>query len=439
MRMSRVLSGIAATGVRLIGHPLFVPLVLALWIVLRLAVMLLVPVAPVSDALWYHNAAQSIAQGLGYNRNGVPTAFWPVGYPAFLAAWYWLLGADPGVGQAANLLLSVLTFFLVLAIAREVSGNETVARSAVLLLALYPNYIAYPSLLLSETLFTTLLLASVWLYLRYPRRLGIIAIGVLCGAATLVKTQALLLAPLLVAFDVVVIARGRERLAALARGAFVCLIMVATLLPWTYRNYLALGVPVLVSTNGGITLLTGNNPSMRPDFRTDFRTDDPLVVSLGHPAGDEIEIDRRAKRLAGEWVRDNPGRFLALIPHKVWRLWVPDGEAEWAYQETGPVYENHRWAYRTIRGLNQVYYMVMLFAILAFPLLYRQGSAGRGGRWIWFGYVFAILTTLVSIAFSGQSRYHFPVMALLVINAAWVWCLVLERMKRGPAQGWASG
>jgi 4-amino-4-deoxy-L-arabinose transferase-like glycosyltransferase len=417
---------IGAVLTTILDHPWFVPAALAVWVLLRLALMFLVPVAPVSDALWYHDSAVSIAQGLGYNRNGAPTAFWPVGYPAFLATFYWLLGANPGVGQAANLLLSVLTFFLVLAIGREVSGSERGARLAVLLLAFYPNYIAYPSLLFSETLFTTLLLTIVWLYLRQTRWVMIVVIGVLCGAATLVKAQALLLAPLLVIFNTVVIARGRARLAVLARGALLCLVMLATLMPWSYRNFQAIHAPVLVSTNGGITMLTGNNPSMRPDYRTDFHLDDPLVVSLGHPAGDEVEIDHRAQRLALEWMRGNPAQFLALIPHKVFRLWAPDGEAVWSYQKMGTAYDTHRWAYRAVRVINQAYYVLMLLAALAFPLLYRRRAAGRGSAWIWFCYFFSLYITLVSIVFSGQSRFHFPVMALLVINAAWSLRLVMR-------------
>src|SRR5438067_2135180 len=63
-----------------------VPAIFALAIGLRLLLMIVMPQLPMSDGLWYMDRAHEMARGLGFQEQGRPTAFWPVGYPAALAA-----------------------------------------------------------------------------------------------------------------------------------------------------------------------------------------------------------------------------------------------------------------------------------------------------------------------------------------------------------------
>ena len=50
---------------------------------------------PKSDAIWYFRSATEISMGLGYNNpDGIPTAFFPVGYPAFLGALFYFFGSS---------------------------------------------------------------------------------------------------------------------------------------------------------------------------------------------------------------------------------------------------------------------------------------------------------------------------------------------------------
>lgn len=427
MRLENSFRDFSGAVIRILIHPGFLTGCLLVWVLTRLILILVVPVQPTSDAEWYHVAATTISQGLGYLKNGEPTAFWPVGYPGFLGFFYWIFGPDVLVGQLLNLALSIAIFFLLLAISRRISSNEIVARIAVALLAFYPNYIGYTSLLLSETLFTSTLLLALWVYLRFAGASAVFFVGFLLGCLALIKAQALLAIPVLIGFDVLIVARGRERLQAMGRGAIICLLALFAILPWSYRNSQVFGEFVLNSTNGGISLLSGNNPSMRADYRTDFRDDDPLVRSLGHPHTNELIVDRRAKELAFDWISSNPQEFAILIPHKIWRLWGPDGEAEWSYQRMEDFYGDHMIAFRAIRIFNQAYYAALIIGALAFPFFVIRGHEVKISRWIWFGYVFALYTTAISVLFSGQSRYHFPAMSLLVINAAWTLWYLLSR------------
>src|SRR5687768_1005667 len=123
----------------------------------RIGWMLAVDAAPMSDQLWYFDRAAGLLNGEGYAVQGRPTAFWPVGYPAFLAGLFAVFGPDIEVAKAANLVLSALSMAFVYRISRRATGSETAAKAALVLAVLYPTLIFYTELLYSELLFMTLL------------------------------------------------------------------------------------------------------------------------------------------------------------------------------------------------------------------------------------------------------------------------------------------
>ncbi len=213
----------------------------------------LAPVAdPTSDAAWYFNQGIALSEGRGYQRNGEPTAFWPIGYPAFLGALFYVLGPSVLVALSANLALSALSFVLLLATARKIAGEETTARLAVLIWTLYPNSIGYTGLVLTETLFTTLLLLACWLYLRRNSYPGALVCGLVFGLATLVKTQTVLIPLVLIGFSFFFVSSSRFSIATVKRGFVIVIAMFITIAPWTFRNHQVFDEFVLVSTNGGI-------------------------------------------------------------------------------------------------------------------------------------------------------------------------------------------
>ena len=86
------------------------PAILIATLVLRLAWVFVCKNSGMeADGYWYHARAIDLAAGYGYRYGSFPTAFFPVGYPFFLASLYTLFGANPLVGKLANVLLSVLS------------------------------------------------------------------------------------------------------------------------------------------------------------------------------------------------------------------------------------------------------------------------------------------------------------------------------------------
>ncbi len=150
----------------LLAAPHFVPICFAVFMALRVGVIFIGPLAQTTDLSWYYLRATGIAAGAGYSENGVPTAFWPVGWPAFLGAVFAVAGPSVLAGQIVNLVLSALVFMLTVVTGSALFRDRMIGRGAVLILTLYPNQIAYVPLLSTEIFYEFLLLLSTLLLMR---------------------------------------------------------------------------------------------------------------------------------------------------------------------------------------------------------------------------------------------------------------------------------
>lgn len=406
----------------------FLPGCFILFVALRAALIFFIPLETgYSDAGWYLARAMGIASGEGYSEGGYPTAYWPVGYPGFLGVLFYLFGHDPFVGKIANLLMTAATFFLQLELARRIFRSEATARLGVLLLTIYPNNIAYTASILTEVYVTFLLLLGVYLYIARRGWTWILVTGVVFGLATLTKPQIVFLPGLLVLFRVL----GREEKdnlrEHLIKGFAIYVVVAAVLVPWAVRNSQVFGEVVFISTNGGATLLTGNNPSADGGYVQN----DPLVDQRNFSVQDQVASDRRARELALGWIKENPGRFAELIPLKIWHLWAKDGEAEWGYQVGYPRYEQYWYVFRSVRWVNQIFYGLLLVGSLVSVVLLVKNGRRVAWPWVLIGYCLMIYLTVISVVFSGQPRFHFPAMPWIIMYAAWAVVVLWERVPAG--------
>jgi hypothetical protein len=397
-----------------IGSPYFVPVCFAVYLGLRFALIVCVPIQQHSDELWYYNRAVALAAGQGYSVDHVPTAYWPVGWPGFLGIVFWLAGPSPFLGQMLNLLCSAAIFVLTLRLGTALFKEELVGRLSVLMLTICPNQITYVPALGTEVFYTALLLFAIDL-LVVGSRWRLVVSGIIFGIAALTKAQTLLLPVMLFAAWWVVSERPRGSSSQLAKVAVIYAAMAAVILPWSVRNYHVFGAIVPISTNGGLTLLAGNNPSAQGDHTPN----DPLVKAVPHGVAEQVAADHLATSLAITWIRQHPGAAIALVPKKIWRLWAPDGEGEWAYQAGYDDYMKYWFVFRAIRVVNQAYYFVLIcLLVVSIPYCYRYRDAMAIPWWV-TGYVLIFYTTLISIIFSGQSRFHFPMIPWIAMYAAW--------------------
>ncbi len=401
-------------------------LLCALYLVPR-ALLILFDVTPTSDADFYYTRAVSLADGLGYLSNkGQATAFWPPGWSMMLSLAFRAFGSSLAVVGLFNLACAALLGWLVLDLGRRLFGTELAARTGLLLLALYPNNAAYVPLALTEVFYTTLLLGSCRLLIGRsgsigPSWLGLVAAGLVMGVATLVKAQTLLVVPLVLGIGVLQAPRFWRAIPGAAARTMLAIATAALVIaPWTMRNHRELGNWVAVSTNGGITLLTGNNDSANGGYTPE----DPAVLALNARIElTELEYDAEAKRLGIAWIKANPGRFMQLMPLKFLRLWGPDGEAIWSYERGAAAYPANAGLFTAVRLANQAWYLLLLlgFAVAAVVMVRHRLRTGLklAGWWL-LPYGIAAYPTAICLVFSGQSRFHFPAMPFIAMTCGWL-------------------
>lgn len=401
-------------------RPWVVPAIFLLALGLRIALMLFFPQEPRSDGEFYMLRAAEMARGMGYQEAGHPTAFWPVGYPALLALAMSVVGPGMVGPMFLNLAAAALILWLILWFGRTLGGGELAARAGALLYALYPAHIAYTGAPLSETVATAVTMAAFALLIaRRHQRLGLIAAGLLFGAATLMRTQTLLF-PAGALILLMLAYRDFGWRDAVKAGLVVYLALLAAILPWSVRNSQELGTLVLVSTNGGVALHAGANDLADGNHMAVERT--PLWADVGVPWDQrvqrQIEVDRRLRTMATDWIAAHPGRWLALGPRKMLLLWRQDTDGFWSLHASHPAHERSWWL---LQWLNQAYYVVLLGLALACFWTGARAVLRRDETQAPLILLAAtpIFVTILAFFFTGQVRYHYPAMPFVIVAAGW--------------------
>jgi 4-amino-4-deoxy-L-arabinose transferase-like glycosyltransferase len=134
---------------------------------------------PVWDGHYYDFGARRIAAGLGYSDDLTiggdivwhPWCHYPVGYSAFLALFYRVLGASHAVAAMADALTGAALAVVTWRLARH-ALSEPRALAAGFAVALHPGLILYAGLVMTEPLSALLTLTAFWLAVRdeEPRR-----------------------------------------------------------------------------------------------------------------------------------------------------------------------------------------------------------------------------------------------------------------------------
>lgn len=239
-------------------HDNIFAIILVVALLVRIVWIFWMPSVPISDFGWYYDRARSILAGTGFSVNGHPTAQFPPGYPYFLALLLRLTGSLTGV-KLAQAIIGTFTCYLIYRLASILAGQRA-GLVAGALSAVYPNLVFYNNLLASENLFIPLLLGGFIILLddgiklRMPARTTLV--GLIFGIAALTR-PAILLFPAI--FFIWLLTKRMGIFKALGLTALMGVLMFSVILPWTIRNYIAMGSPVFISSNGGEVFWMGNN------------------------------------------------------------------------------------------------------------------------------------------------------------------------------------
>ncbi len=363
---------------------------------LRLGWALFAHPEPLSDFATYRDLGLDLCR---HGQYGYPTpsAYRPLGAPALVA----LISCGglpfPLTFWLANAAFSAVTTAGVFLLARRLGGAD-VGKIASLLWVFWPSQIASCALIATEPLCTMLLVWTVVLALdvtERPRWSRIILVGLLLGATTYTRSNAILLAPLWFGYAVF---RRRWRLAGYA--AVVTIVMLATLLPWGLRNQAVMGEFNLTTLNGGVWLTYGNFDQASGGY---------MQLPFTIPGQTEVEQNRAGYRLAKEWILTHPGHFLRLIPFKLKATFDVDmAEVSWSTREARMASLSE-----PLMIFAQSWYLALTALFLVGAWRARAASMARDARALHaLEWHLIVLGTwiVVHTFFPGDARYHAPLL-----------------------------
>lgn len=433
---------------RLVGSAAFVGVsVFVLALVLRLALVGYVNPDPrdgrFDDSVWYDFAARSIAAGKGYvwdptvwkladgtpfygdDTETGPSALWPPGYPAFLAAVYKLTGGSLLAGKVANAVLGAATALLAFLIARRLF-NDVAGAVAGVAVAFLPSHALFTALTMSEVFFTFLLTLLAYLVLRWafgerpPRPWQVGVLGFITGVAALTRGE-------LAAFPAVLfplfLARWGSWRRAAGWTAVAALGMAIAFAPWMIRNRIQMDAWIPGTTGVGRVMLQGHNPDA--DGGPSLKLVTQFESQFAHLPLPEREVtaNREAQKEAIEWALDHPFEEFKLVFSRLALLYRTDKSAvEWI-QSNRPWFERDG-ADRLIAFSNAYYYILVALAVIGAPAWW----ATRDRRSVWVAVLpIVYYTVMFGVLFIGNDRYHVPVLPFVAVLASAPASLVLMR------------
>jgi 4-amino-4-deoxy-L-arabinose transferase-like glycosyltransferase len=397
------------------------------------------------DEQHYVQLARTLAAGYGFGwAPGEPTSLRPPLYPGLVAGLWAATGSENlQLVRAAQIVMSMATAWLVCLLGRRVYG-PAVGAGAAAIVWIYPSFIFFNFLILTETLFTFLLVAFVLLTVvlvdddsgapssragatvraRQARGWGpaqvrnALACGGVLGLGALARSVLwplpILLCPLLI-----LLLRG-PLVRRLATSALVFAGFSVVVGPWAVRNTRLQGVTTIVDTMGGMNLRMGNY-----EHTLDDRMWDTVAltgernwahgIEADFPPGHTItegDKDKWGQRKALEYMRAHPAQTLRRALIKFADFWGLEREFIAGVQG----------------GLFDVPLWLALPAAVAIILGYMAVAVlGAAGIWLapprdWRLHVLLLLPVLLitglhTVVF-GHSRYHVPLIPILAIYAA---------------------
>jgi 4-amino-4-deoxy-L-arabinose transferase-like glycosyltransferase len=367
------------------------------------------------DSLLYDAIAWNLAQGHGFSQSAtpphLPTTRVVPGYPLFLAAVYAVAGHTPAAAVLAQVLLELGTIYLVYLCATQVFDTRTGLLAAALA-ALCPALAGYASWLLTETLFTFLLVLFCWLMLRAThsaRYASFCWAGLAAGAAAMVRGQILAFLPL---WTLALAALGRHLRRLIPRVTMAAVCVTVIVAPWIVRNRLQTGRVVLADGQGFqmyVRALMITHPT--EEARALYRQQREAYSAAGYSTS---EVDRIMQQMGLDIIVSDPLAYVASIGYQSIAIWRGSFSEAFRMQEFAVYVSQRDWVAAAIKIL-----LAALWNLLPPLAILGMLTAHKSWRRWWPLALLLLYWTLFHAAASTvQSRYMVPVYPVAYIFSA---------------------
>lgn len=376
------------------------------------------------DQVSYDMLARQVIDGQGFTvaefwwpatPTGEPTAHWSYLYTLYLAGLYSVFGYHPLVARLLQAVLAgTLMPWLVYRIGkRHFGGNVGLVAAA--LMAVYIYFVYYAAALMTETFYITGVLWTLDLAgqlgrhpdsVETPKRASLqwIWLGLALGVTILLRQVFLLFVPILFAWLLWQSYRYRGRSLVQTMGILIgaTAILVALILPWTFRNQRAFNTFVLLNTNAGFAFFWGNHPIHGYNFISILPGDGPSYQDLIPPELldlNEAELDRALLQRSMTMIQSDPVRYAILSVSR-----IKDYFKFWPSADSG-----------LISNASRIFSFGILLPFMLYGFVTQFRRSLTSGTLIL--YLFMAAYTGVHVLTWTLIRYRLPVDATLLIFA----------------------
>jgi tetratricopeptide (TPR) repeat protein len=340
-------------------------------------------------------------------------------YPYFLAGIYRIFGHDTYAVRVVQVVLGSGACVLLAGVVQGFFSSRRAGLIAGVLLAIYPLSIYFDGIVQKTSMaqFFGALLLFLLAQSTGSRARGIfqtLALGLVLGGLSLLRENALALAP----FCLLWIAQQAPRGQRVIRAVLFTLGLCLALSPVAWRNYQSNGVALPTTYNFGINLFIGNHKGA-PGYYV------PLRAGRGDAIFERDDARQMAEQLTGRKLspaeissffaaraisgirEDFPG-WLGLLAWKWALVWnfeeLSDTDTWRAYADYSPL----------LMALGVVFHFGVLCPIAAFGVV----ATWSGRRRLWILYALSLTVALSVTLFFVFGRYRIPLALVLAAFAA---------------------
>jgi 4-amino-4-deoxy-L-arabinose transferase-like glycosyltransferase len=215
----------------------------------------------VSDSLIFDDIAQNLAHGYGFTETSLihNSKILTMGreplYPALMAIIYSIAGINYTAVYAVQGLIFILTAIFTYLTAYSIFKNSNIAFIAGIFVALNPSLGNYVNHILSENLFTFLVILTIF-FLCHAQNTGFkkyfLLGGITLGLATLTRSFIFIYLPVIVIVLIFILAKNKLEKKIIIK--LILLFLAGTTIvtfPWLFRNYTQLNA-FSFATRGGV-------------------------------------------------------------------------------------------------------------------------------------------------------------------------------------------
>lgn len=250
------------------------------------------------------------------------------------------------------------------------------------------------------------------------------AVGFLWALAMHLNAVALLL---FVLWAVALVWRAR-RSGRVVPWAGAIVLPLLLLLPWTMRNWVVLGSPIVLRGNLGLELAVANADCAAPGLLQNLASGCFAAV---HPDGSPVEAERmrtlgepayHADRMAEAraWVAEHPHRFARLTARRFALFWFPSPLDDWSRD----------WWESTPPRRARVVWVSTVLMVIGLLALAKQAFAGAERAATLVVPLFVVSALYAPVQF--EDRYRYPILWITFLLAGYaltnVWAWLRARL-----------